>query len=107
MTSFRGFWVDVGNVAVTETGSTGVRVQNNPEIVFIARNGNRMYYIQPALSMDDDRKSAAVLRSLMAVGDFFKKVVISKSCGKSWTDNAGIFRLGLIDFLTDEQSLDR
>ncbi len=33
--------------------------------------------------------------------------MISKSYGKSWTDEEGILRINIIDFLLDETSLDR
>lgn len=43
----------------------------------------------------------------MAVKDSFKKIVVSKSYGKSWIDEIGILRINLLDFLLDEGSLDR
>ena len=43
----------------------------------------------------------------LANDDSFKKIVVSKSYGKSWTDEKGILRINLIDFLLDGESLDR
>jgi len=57
--------------------------------------------------MDDRIKEATELRPLLAVDDSFKKIVISKSYGKSWTDENGVLRINHIDFLLDENSLDR
>ena len=103
----RGYRVDVGVIPIVEKTDAGNRVQKNCEIDFIATKGNKKYYIQSALSMDDETKEKTELRPLKAVDDFFKKIVVSKSYGKSWVDDDGILRINLIDFLLDEESLDR
>ncbi len=73
----------------------------------MARKGRNQYYIQSAFSMDDPQKEMSELRPLWATGDFFKKVVVSKSYGKSWVDEKGVLRIGLMDFLLDEDSFAR
>lgn len=103
----RGFLVDVGNIDVVEQNQDGKRRQKNLEVDFIARKGSKKYYIQSALSMDDESKALPELRPLKAIDDSFKKIIISKSYGKSWTDSSGILRLGIMDFLLDESGLDR
>ena len=103
----RGYAVDIGNVAIVERNKEGKRTQKNLEVDFIARKGSKKYYIQSALSMDDKEKEKAEIRALLAIDDSFKKIVVSKSYGKSWTDENGILRLGIYDFLLDESSLDR
>ena len=57
--------------------------------------------------MDDPQKEKTELRPLLKTNDSFKKIVVSKSYGKSWVDEHGILRINLIDFLLDENSLDR
>ena len=57
--------------------------------------------------MDNPEKQEAELKSLRAVKDSFKKIVISKSYGKSWVDEEGILRINMIDFLLDADSLRR
>lgn len=101
----RGYQADVGVVNVTESNSDGKREQKSLEIDFIARKGSQMVYIQSALRMDDSQKQDSELRSLKAVSDSFQKMVVSKSYGKRWTDENGILRIGLIDFLLDENCL--
>lgn len=101
----RGYQVDVGVVTVTESKPNGKRAQKSLEIDFIARKGSQMVYIQSALSMDDKQKQDSELRSLKAVNDSFQKIVVSKSYGKRWTDENGILRIGLVDFLLDESYL--
>lgn len=104
---FREFLVDVGNIDVVEQNQNGKRSQKNFEVDFIARKGSKNYCIQSALSMYDEGKAATELRPLKAIDDSFKKIIISKSYGKSWTDENGILRLGIMDFLLAENSLDR
>ncbi len=103
----RSFKVDVGNIELVERNKEGKRVQKNLEVDFIAHKGSKKYYIQSALSMDNEEKAEAELKSLRSIDDSFKKIVISKSYGKSWTDDKGVLRLGFMDFLTDETSIDR
>lgn len=103
----RGYVVDVGTVEFQDKSSDGRRVQKSLEIDFIARKGAQKYYIQSAFSMDDEEKQRTELRPLLAVDDSFRKIVVSSSYGKSWIDDNGILRIGLIDFLLDEDSLNR
>lgn len=103
----RGYDVDIGNIPIVERNNEGKRTQKNLEVDFIARKGSKKYYIQSALRMDDEEKEKAEIRALLAIDDSFKKVVVSKSYGKSWTDENGILRLGIYDFLLDESGIDR
>ncbi len=104
---YRGFTIDVGVVEIVERNMENKKTQKNLEIDFVAQKSGKKYYIQSALNMDDEEKEKVELRSLRAVHDSFKKIVISKSYGKSWSDDYGILRLGLLDFLLDEGSLDK
>ncbi len=103
----RGYLVDVGVVPLSEKNGDGKREKRNCEIDFIARKANRKYYIQSALSMDDPDKQKTEIRPMLAIQDSFRKIVVSKSYGKSWIDENGFLRIGLIDFLLDENSMDR
>ena len=103
----RGYHVDIGVIPIVEKNQEGKREQKNCEIDFIATSGSKRYYIQSALSMDDPQKEKTEIRPLSAVKDFFKKIIVSKSYGKSWTDEEGILRINIIDFLLDENSLER
>ncbi len=94
-------------IPIAEKNTEGKREQRNCEIDFIATSSSKRYYIQSALSMDDPEKAKTEVRPLNAVRDSFKKIIVSKSYGKSWTDEEGILRINIIDFLLDEASLDR
>ncbi len=101
----RGYSVDVGVVEITETVD-GKRVKKQCEIDFVVNKGNKKYYIQSALNVDDSQKMASELRPLKATKDFFKKIIISKSNMKSWTDEDGILHIGLYEFLLNPDSLE-
>ncbi len=103
----RGYSVDVGVIAIRQTDADKKVHQKNCEIDFIARKGSKLYYLQSALYMNDPDKERMEIRPYKAIDDSFKKIVVSRSYGKSWTDEKGILRIGLIDFLLDESSLDR
>ena len=103
----RGYVVDVGVIAIRETDENKKVHQKNCEVDFVARKGSKIYYLQSALNMDDPDKEKTEIRPYKAIDDSFKKIIVSKSYGKSWTDEKGILRIGLIDFLLDVNSLDR
>ena len=103
----RGYQVDIGVIPLVETDNGGKRTQKTCEIDFVATRGGRRYYIQSALNMDETQKAETEIRPLRAVKDSFKRIIVSKSCGKSWMDENGFLRINLIDFLYDENSLER
>lgn len=103
----RGFLVDVGVIEISGKNDQGKRSQRNHEIDFVVQKAGKKYYIQSAYSMEDEDKQRQELVPLLAINDSFKKIVISRTYGKSWTDDHGILRIGLTDFLLDENSLDR
>ena len=97
----RGYSVDVG-VVCDRAGDSKVQ----KEIDFVVNDADKKIYIQSAFRMDTDKKEAAELSSLMLTKDFFKKIIISKSSMKPWTDDYGILHLGLYEFLLNENSLE-
>ena len=101
----RGYSVDVGVVELTET-IEGKRKKKQCEIDFVVNRGVKKYYIQSALNVADPEKMETELRPLKGTKDFFKKIIISKSAMKAWTDEDGILHLGLYEFLLNEQSVE-
>ena len=101
----RGYAVDVGVVDVSEKGEDGKARRKRVEIDFVATKAPDQIYIQSALSMEDPEKAAAELRPLLAVRDFFRKVVISKTTMPPWVDETGVIHMGVYDFLLDENLL--
>ena len=101
----RGYSVDVGIVETYEKDSSGKRRKIAYEIDFVVNKGMKKYYIQSALNITAPEKAYAELRPLLRTGDFFKKIIITKSSMKPWIDDEGIVHLGLYDFLLNEESL--
>ena len=102
----RGYLVDVGVVEIFET-KNGQKTKKQTEIDFIINKGTKKYYIQSALDVSDSEKLKTEIRPLTKTNDFFKKIIITKSLMKPWTDDYGILHLGLYDFLLNEDSLDQ
>ncbi|PKL29341.1 MAG: ATPase [Spirochaetae bacterium HGW-Spirochaetae-2] len=98
----RNYNVDVGVVELTETSEDGKRHQRQCEIDFVVNKGSTKYYIQSALTMDTETKTKQELRSLLGVNDSFKKIVVTKTYAKPWTDDTGILHIGLYQFLLEE-----
>ena len=101
----RGAAVDVGVVEIVDTVD-GKRTKKQCEIDFVVNDGSKKYYIQSALNVEDPDKMQTELRPLKNVNDFFKKLIITKSNAKAWTDEDGILHLGLFEFLLDENALE-
>lgn len=102
---YREYSVDVGVVEIAESRN-GVRSKKQCEIDFVVNRGSRKYYIQSALSTSDPQKMETEVRPLKHTKDFFKKIVVSKTSMKSWTDEDGILHLGLYEFLLNENALE-
>lgn len=101
----RSYAVDVGVVEIREK-EKGKLVKRQCEIDFVANAIPKKYYIQSALNVEDAGKLAVELRPLKKVNDFFKKIIITKTNAKPWTDEDGILHLGLYEFLLNENSLE-
>lgn len=101
----RGYAVDVGVVELTETHGS-VRSRKQCEIDFVVNAGAKKYYIQSALNVGDPAKMETELRPLKNTGDFFRKIIVSKTAMKPWTDESGILHLGLYEFLLHPNALE-
>ena len=101
----RGYSVDVGVVEIVERND-GKKTKKQCEIDFIVNAGTKKYYIQSALNVSEPSKMETELRPLKNTKDFFKKIIISKTAMKPWTDDAGILHLGLYEFLLNENALE-
>lgn len=101
----RGYSVDVGVVETSET-QAGKKQRANYEIDFVvnAETPGEKCYIQSALNLDTEEKAIQELRPFLRLkNDFTKRVVITKTLMKPWTDNFGIVHVGIYDFLLGYQ----
>lgn len=108
---YRGFSVDVGNVYIRETienqNGKKERKQYSTEVDFVANHGSKRYYIQSAYKINDENKLDQELKSLRSIGDSFKKIVVLYDYIVPYYDDNGIFYIGLREFLSDPNSLEK
>ena len=97
----RGYAVDVGVVESIEI-QNGKRQRVTREIDFVvnAQAPGEKCYIQSALHLDSPEKTERELRPFLKLkNDFTKRIVITKTTMKPWTDEYGIVYVGIYDFL--------
>ena len=97
----RGYSVDVGVVDTIEI-TNGTRKRKSYEIDFVINAGTPgdRIYIQSALNIDSKEKSEQEIRPFLKLkNDFSKRVIITKTAMKPWTDEYGILHIGIYDFL--------
>ena len=102
----RGFNVDVGVVEHSERDENGKVVRKRLEVDFICNRGNQRYYIQSAFAIPDSSKMHQEQKSLVHIGDSFKKIIVVKDRIKLWRNEEGIVIMGIMDFLLNQNSLD-
>lgn len=102
----RGFLVDVGKVESWGKNTDGVTYRKSMEIDFVVNRGASRIYIQSAYKMPTLEKVEQEQRSLLAVKDGFKKVIIVWDDIKRKVNEWGIITISLLDFLLDENSLE-
>jgi len=100
----RGFDVDVG-IIKCRVMVKGVSEYKEYEVDFVANKGPDRYYIQSAFSIPDDEKKKQETNPLMLISDSFRKFIITGDDVPRNTDENGIVEMNIIDFLTDENSL--
>lgn len=102
----RGFHVDVGVVEHSERDVNGKAVRKKLEVDFVCNRGSQRYYIQSAFSIPDRSKMQQEQKSLVHIGDSFKKIIVVKDRIKLWRNEEGIVVMGIMDFLLNPNSLE-
>lgn len=102
----REYDVDVGVVEYNCQDENGKKMRVQLEVDFVANKGSKRYYIQSALSVDNEEKRAQETNSLRRVADSFKKIVVVKDDIMPWHDENGILYIGIEQFLLEENAVD-
>lgn len=97
----RGYNVDVGVVEIREGN-----IRKQLEVDFVCNQYNKRYYIQSALSLETREKTLQEQKSLVNIGDSFKKIIVVKDDIKLWRNEEGIVIMGIQEFLLNKDSLD-
>ena len=109
---YRGYTVDVGIVPSREktnkkdASNKYIYKKIDREVDFIANRGDKKYYIQVALDISSSEKKDQEYESLRNISDSFKKIIIVKNQGLPYYTDEGFLRISLMDFLTNDNSLD-
>lgn len=103
----RGYNIDVGVVEVNKTSKNGSRLKPQYEVDFVCNLGSKRIYIQSAYEMKDDLKELQERKSLLNIGDSFKKVIIVGDVSKPRMDDKGIITMGIYYFLLNENCLNQ
>lgn len=103
---YRGFLVDVGNVTIRTKDSDGKPIRVTLEVDFVANKGSKRYYVQSAWRIPDEEKLQQETRSLNAISDSFKKIVVTGENIRLKRDENGIATIPIIQFQKDPNSLD-
>ena len=104
---YRGFSADVGTVYVNElTDRINMRgnlmyKRKELEVDFVANDAKDRFYIQSCLNITDEETFRRELRSLEAIPDSFRKILITKDGLAPRRNEDGILILDVLDFLTD------
>ena len=103
----RGYSVDVGTLDIVERNREGNPVRKTLEVDFVARDGNKVYYIQSAFSLEAEGKRDQESRSLKQIKDSFTKIIVTADNIAPYYDEDGIYNVNLEDFLLDMDSLEK
>ncbi len=98
----RGYNVDVGIVEISEPNENGNYVQKQLETDFVCNKINEKIYIQSAYSMETIDKTNQEKKSLLNIGDNFKKIIIVKDSIHKYVTEEGIEVISLEDWLLND-----
>ena len=98
----REFSVDVGVVYSRELNQNRNSVRVPQEIDFVATKGGKKIYVQSALALSTEEKTASEMKPFSLTGDSFPKIIVRGDIKKRWYDENGVLNIAVTDFLLDE-----
>lgn len=102
----RGYNVDVGVVVMNEVDKNGKKIRKQLEVDFVCNKGSKRFYIQSAYALRDKEKMEQEQRSLVNIGDGFKKIIITKDAVAPLYNEEGILVMSVYDFLLNPDSME-
>lgn len=102
----RGYNVDVGVIERFEKDNTDKTIRKQLEVDFVCNQTSKRYYIQSAYAIPNKEKMEQEQKSLVNIGDSFKKIIIVKDDINLWRNEDGILIISLEEFLLNPNSLD-
>ena len=102
----RGYNVDVGVVVMNEVDKNGKKIRKQLEVDFVCNKGSKRFYIQSAYALPDKEKMEQEQRSLVNIGDGFKKIIITNDAVAPLYNDEGILVMSVYDFLLNPDSME-
>ncbi len=105
----RGYEVNIGVVELNYKSEEGKNKKKQLEVNFIAKKGDKKYYIQSAYANtigESEQIQKDKQKILCYVKDSFKKIIVVKESVGIKRDEYGFLTIGLRDFLMNENSLE-
>ena len=102
----RGYLVDVGMVETWTRDSQGNSKRLNLEVDFVVNRGAERVYIQSAYRMPTTEKEEQEQRSLLQIGDNFRKIIVVGDDIRRKVNEQGIVTMSIFDFLLDVNSVE-
>jgi len=102
----RGLNVDVG-IVETRKKVNGKETRKQLEVDFIINRSDKRYYIQSAYHIETEEKLNQELASFRNINDTFKKILVRRDPYLNrYYDEEGILHMSLLEFLTNDNSLE-
>lgn len=102
----RGYKVDVG-VIESRVVVDGRQEYRQLEIDFVVNMADSRWYIQSAYGIPDGDKMEQETRPFRKIPDTFRRILVVGDDIRPWTDDSGVFIVGIRDFLLDESMMSR
>ena len=96
---YNGYSVSVGTYDKVEKDSLGKSIKRNYEIDFLARRGNRVFYIQTSNDISKEDTRNRELKPFIALNDQIQKVLVVNKPIDEALDENGFIIIGITDFL--------
>lgn len=102
----RGYNVDVGVVVMNEMDKNGKKIRKQLEVDFVCNKASKRFYIQSVYALPDKEKIDQEQRSLVNIGDGFKKIIITKDAVAPLYNEDGILVMSIYDFILNPDSME-
>lgn len=96
---YNGYTVNVGTYQRVEKDKDGKSIKVSYEIDFFATKGTRLFYIQSALDLSDDKVYERERKPFIHLNDQVQKILVENKTYSETRDKDGYLVIGLPDFL--------
>ena len=91
---------------MNDVDKNGKKIRKQLEVDFVCNKGSKRFYIQSAYALPDKEKMEQEQRSLVNIGDGFKKIIITKDAVAPLYNEEGILVMSVYDFLLNPDSME-